>query len=154
MTPAEPSGIEVEIEDLQRSVDLNHDRIIELVHFVLEDQNHRGRVGLCFVEDEQIARLHQQFMNDPSVTDVITFPLEERDSGQLDGEIVISTETAVRQAPEHHLGPLEETHLYVIHGLLHLLGHDDLQPAQAEAMARLQEELLERWNRANQGLHD
>ncbi|MEO2150429.1 MAG: rRNA maturation RNAse YbeY, partial [bacterium] len=78
MTPAVPSGIEVEIEDLQRSIELNHDRIIELVHFVLEDQNHRGRVGLCFVEDEQIARLHQQFMNDPSVTDVITFPLEER----------------------------------------------------------------------------
>ena len=154
MSSSEPCGIEVEIEDLQTAVELDQDRIIDLVHFVLKDQQHQGRVGLCFVEDEEISRLHLQFMDDPTVTDVITFPLEERRSGHLDGEIVISTETAVRQAPEHHLGPLEETHLYVIHGLLHLLGHDDLHPAQAEAMGRLQEELLERWNRANQGFHD
>ncbi|MDE0960565.1 MAG: rRNA maturation RNase YbeY [Planctomycetota bacterium] len=154
MSPEAPSEIEVEIEDLQQMVDLDHDQLIGLVQFVLNDQNHRGRVGLCFVGDEEISHLHQKFMDDSSVTDVITFPLEERRSGQLDGEIVISTETAIRQAPEHHLGPLEETHLYVIHGLLHLLGHDDQQPAQAEQMARLQGDLLKRWNQVNRGLHD
>ena len=85
-------------------------------------------------------------MDDPTATDVITFPLEERAAGLLDGEIVVSTDTALKQAAAHHSGPLREVHLYVVHGLLHLLGHDDLERHEADRMNRLQEAHLSSWS--------
>ena len=154
MNSETPSPIEVEVQDLQQLVELDRTVIEKLVEFVLIDQEHRGRIGLCFVDDEHIAALHKEFMDDPSPTDVITFPLEEGERGVIDGEIVVSTETAMRQAPEHHLGPCEEVYLYVIHGLLHLMGHDDLDPREAALMSRLQNALLERWRAAEEGIGD
>ena len=87
-------------------------------------------------------------MDDPTATDVITFPLEEPLEGILDGEIVISTDTAIRQAAERNCSALREVYLYVVHGLLHLLGHDDLEAKQAEAMNQLQEAHLESWGQS------
>ncbi|HIO65560.1 MAG TPA: hypothetical protein EYN40_02600, partial [Planctomycetes bacterium] len=72
MSSESPAEIEVEIQDLQELIDLDHDQIEDLVRFVLIRNDHGGRIGLCFVDDEAIAALHQQFMDDPTPTDVIT----------------------------------------------------------------------------------
>ena len=90
-------------------------------------------VEVSFISDAQIAAAHAQFLGDPAPTDVITFQ---------HGEILISTETAQRQAAEHGTDPPRECALYLIHGLLHLHGHDDHAPAEADAMRALQEEIL------------
>ena len=82
-----------------------------------------------------LARAHADFLGDPTPTDVITFQ---------HGEILISTETAIRQAAEHSHPPLRECALYLIHGLLHLHGHEDHEPAEAEAMKETQERILDR----------
>ncbi|MFQ5655130.1 MAG: rRNA maturation RNase YbeY, partial [Planctomycetota bacterium] len=63
------------------------------------------------------------------------------------GEIVVSAETALRQAPEQGCDPVRETFLYVVHGVLHLLGYDDRTPETARRMAERQEEILESWMR-------
>jgi probable rRNA maturation factor len=93
-------------------------------------------------------------MDDPTPTDVITFPLEPVVDGILDGEIVVSTETALREAPRHQTGAGDEVRLYIVHGLLHLLGHDDQDEPGEKSMNRLQQALLDRWKAISGPLGD
>jgi probable rRNA maturation factor len=90
-------------------------------------------VEISFLTDEAIAAVHGEFMDDPTPTDVITFH---------HGEILISAETAIRQAPEGAHSPERECALYLIHGLLHLNGHHDSDPAERAAMHARQEAIL------------
>jgi probable rRNA maturation factor len=71
-------------------------------------------------------------MGVPGATDVITFDY---------GEIVVSADTAKRCATEHGHGVREELGLYIIHGLLHLNGYDDLEPRPRARMHRVQERI-------------
>src|SRR5688500_19407761 len=77
-------------------------------------------VEVAIVSDEVISRVHEEFMGIPGATDVITFD---------HGEIVISAETAEVYAREHGHGVDQELALYIVHGLLHLNGYDDITPA-------------------------
>lgn len=90
-------------------------------------------VEVTFVSDATIARVHRDFMNIPGATDVITFD---------HGEIVISTETAQVNAAQYGRSLEAELALYVIHGLLHLHGYEDKEPAQFARMHALQERIL------------
>jgi probable rRNA maturation factor len=94
---------------------------------------------LVLVDSDQICRLHLQFFDDPSPTDVITFPLG--DDGHL-GDIVICVSVARQQAHEagHSLG--REIAFLALHGLLHLSGHDDRDADARAAMLQLQERIL------------
>lgn len=91
------------------------------------------RVDVSLVSDEAIARVHGEFMDDPTPTDVITFH---------HGEILVSLETARREGPAHGHDAAEEALLYVVHGLLHLNGHTDVGDADRRAMARRQEQIV------------
>lgn len=91
-------------------------------------------VEVSFVTDEAIAKVHAEFLDDPTPTDVITF---------AHGEILISTETAIRQAADHGQAQEREVALYLIHGLLHLNGHEDESEAGFLMMKRLQEGILD-----------
>jgi probable rRNA maturation factor len=89
---------------------------------------------VSLVSEEEIARIHGEFFDDPTPTDVITF---------AHGELVIGVEAAAAEA-EVRDWPLErELLLYLIHGFLHLQGLDDQLPEQFEEMRRLQEEILD-----------
>jgi probable rRNA maturation factor len=90
-------------------------------------------VEISLVSDEVIAGVHGEFMDDPTPTDVITFH---------HGEILISVDTARREAPAHGHTVAEETLLYLIHGLLHLNGHTDLHEPDRSAMHRQQDDIL------------
>lgn len=90
-------------------------------------------VEVSVVSDNDIARVHGEFLEDPTPTDVITFH---------HGEILISADTAERQGGEHGHSRNRELALYLIHGLLHLAGWDDHEPAEAAEMARHQESIL------------
>lgn len=82
-----------------------------------------GELSVAFVDDAAIARVHADFMDDPSPTDVITFPANaDMDSA---GEILISVDQARARADEHGLSFSQELALYLIHGWLHLAGYDD-----------------------------
>ena len=140
-----PEEIRVHVENLQDALPVDAPRVERLVRFVLEQEGRSGEISLCFVDDEHIARLHGEFLDDPTPTDVITFPFSEDDSRPLEGEIVISSGAALRQAGEHDSTPLNELHLYVIHGLLHLTGHDDLNEEDSRQMEVAQERYLRAW---------
>src|SRR5436190_14746033 len=90
-------------------------------------------IEISFVSDEAIAKVHGEFMGDPTPTDVITFQ---------HGEIIISLDTAKRQAAEN--GELYEREVlrYMVHGLLHLAGWDDREETERVEMHRVQETIL------------
>ncbi|WP_411847494.1 rRNA maturation RNase YbeY [Roseibacillus persicicus] len=87
---------------------------------------------LSLVDDATLAGIHGDFLDDPTVTDVITFP---------HGEILVSVEMAARRAEEFGKGERGETFLYLIHGMLHLAGLDDRTEEDAAVMAKEQERI-------------
>lgn len=91
-------------------------------------------LSIALVDDTTIARIHEEFMAIPGATDVITFD---------HGEIVISLNTAARYAEEFHSIFAHEVARYGVHGLLHLNGHEDHDPAERDAMHDIQETILE-----------
>ena len=75
-------------------------------------------VEISVVDDDVIRDVHARFLNDPTVTDVITFP-----HGDGMGEIIVSYDTAIRQASEFNEPVFRELFRYMVHGLLHLHGY-------------------------------
>ena len=138
------------VVDEQTDVEIDDRQVESLVRFVLEAEGYtRGGVEVAFVDDVTIARLHEQFMDEPGPTDVITFPLVDPDDPEHSlGEVVVSTETAIRQAPEFGLDPRDESLLYVVHGVLHIVGYDDQEAQEREQMTQRQLQLLGDWKSA------
>ena len=89
-------------------------------------------VEIVLVSDHTIRKLHRRFLKIDRPTDVITFQ---------HGEIFISVETAKRQAATHQTSLDSELRLYLVHGLLHLQGFDDHEPAERRRMGVLQEKI-------------
>lgn len=91
-----------------------------------------GELSLAFFTDAALAKLHADFLGDPTTTDVITF--EGMPDAGAAGEVCVSVDTAAAYAKTHGRDFAEELLLYVVHGWLHLAGYDDLQPAKKRRM--------------------
>lgn len=91
-------------------------------------------VEISIIDDKQIAKVHGEFMDDPSPTDVITFDY---------GEILVSAETALSNSEELQVSLENEILLYIIHGMLHLGGYLDGSRAEFKEMKSLQEMILD-----------
>lgn len=96
--------------------------------------NELESVEISIIDDKQIAKVHGEFMNDPSPTDVITFDY---------GEILVSAETALSNSEEMQVSLENEILLYIIHGMLHLGGYLDGSRAEFKEMKSLQEMILD-----------
>jgi probable rRNA maturation factor len=92
----------------------------------------QAEIGILLVDDRRIAKLHGEWFDDPTPTDVITFDLSA--GGVLAGDIAVSCETARRMARELGWTPRQEVAYYVVHGILHLTGYDDRTPADRRTM--------------------
>jgi probable rRNA maturation factor len=103
---------------------------------------HQGRAELsvALVDDAEMQALNESWRGKDRPTDVLSFSLLEGEDaglrGRLLGDVVIGVETAARQARSRHRGIDEEVARLLIHGTLHLLGHDHEQDAEARAMQR------------------
>jgi probable rRNA maturation factor len=152
-------------EQAERSVDLA--RWSTLVRASLEDEGVRGdvEVSLIFADTAAIADLNGRFMGKEGPTDVLAFPIDDEpapsgrvpDSGGtgpgdppepempvLVGDVVICPEVAAKNAREHKVSLEDEIALLCVHGVLHLLGWDHEETAEAEAMEARERELLAR----------
>ena len=83
-----------------------------------------GEITVCFMDDKQIRELNLLYLGCDSPTDVISFN-NSADNEKLSADIAISTDTALRNARIFKTKPQDEIYLYVIHGVLHLLGYND-----------------------------
>ncbi|MBA3237465.1 MAG: rRNA maturation RNase YbeY [Parachlamydiaceae bacterium] len=93
-------------------------------------------VALHFVGVQRICSLHAQFFDDPSVTDCISFPIDSEEEGPYKflGEVFVCPDTAWKYVKAHGGLLYEEITLYIVHGLLHLLGYDDIEEADVLQM--------------------
>ena len=93
----------------------------------------RGSVSLAVVDNCTIHELNRQFLQHDYPTDVLSFLLDQT-TGGWEGEVIVSAEMAGEQAARYGWDLADELLLYVIHGTLHLVGYDDLEPAAADVM--------------------
>lgn len=104
-------------------------------------------ISIALVDDAKIARLNKDHLNHDRPTDVLTFDLRENvpdadTHHTIEGEIVISAETAEREAQRRGHTAEAEAALYAVHGVLHLLGYDDHSESQAERMHESEDAIL------------
>ena len=136
---------EVQVAQRRRGVTVSPVSVTRVVHALDRGRPPRcpaGSLSVAFVGDREIARLHADFLDDPSVTDVITFPGEPHPAEPFAGEICINVDQARRAAREHGQSLAEELRLYLVHGWLHLAGLDDGTPRQVAAMRAAERKAL------------
>lgn len=132
------------VNDQSRHV-VNDDALTEAVRAVLQQSEFAtAEISLAIVDDDTMRELNRRFLNHDWPTDVLSFPLSQ-DGGQLIGEVVISADTAAATAAELGWEAQAEQLLYVIHGMLHLIGFSDKSPDAREQMQAAEDRLLSRF---------
>lgn len=103
-------------------------------------------VSIYFVTKKAISTLHEEFFNDPSPTDCISFPLDSGDDAPEEfsclGEIFVCPKVAIEYAASENLPINEEVSLYIIHGLLHLIGYDDITENERKVMRSEEKKIM------------
>ncbi|MES2344729.1 MAG: rRNA maturation RNase YbeY [Chlamydiota bacterium] len=130
----------------QQALDVSYVFVQELAHSVFKtlEQVLPSELIIHLVDKETITKLHADFFNDPTPTDCISFPLDDLDAHDdtgyiLLGEIFVCPEVAIEYACLNDKKPIEETALYIIHGILHLLGYDDIEEKDRLKMRSLED---------------
>jgi probable rRNA maturation factor len=116
---------------------------------VLADSGAIGELTLSFVDSEDIAELNLEHMGKPEPTDVLSFPMDDEPVvgvPTLLGDVVISPAVAAGQFSEHAGTLDDELALLVVHGILHVLGHDHAEPDETALMRARELDLLERFH--------
>jgi probable rRNA maturation factor len=127
----------VSIASPQEVVPIDRGHLRAAVRAVLDGEGvAEAEISLAFVDNATIHRLNQRYLQHDEPTDVLSFPLSEPGAGRLKGELVVGAEVALAQARERGHDVQAELTLYVIHGLLHLCGHDDHGTAAAAMRER------------------
>src|SRR5438105_4062409 len=124
-SPTSLKPLQLNIYNSQRALPIGKRLISQIVKKILSFlQVDCKEISIYFTSVQTISDLHLQFFNDPTPTDCISFPI---DKDHL-GEIFVCPAVAIEYAKKHNLDPINETILYIIHGILHLIGYDDLEP--------------------------
>ena len=130
--------VEAQSELADGAVDLA--RWAALAKGVLLGEGVRGKaeLGLTFVAEADMAALNLQWMGEAGPTDVLAFPLDEagasNDQPVILGDVVVCPTVATRYAAEHDRSVEDELALLIVHGVLHVLGHDHAEPEETAVM--------------------
>lgn len=123
----------IRVFDKQKSLKIDKSSARALVKALLSYlKSSPEEISLYFVTTEEISDLHAEFFNDPTTTDCISFPI---DAVHL-GDVFVCPKTAIDYAKKKGLDPYQETALYIVHAILHLLGYDDLKPSAKDKMRK------------------
>lgn len=116
---------------------------------VLSDHGVAGELTLTFIDRDDIADLNAEHMDKAGPTDVLSFPMDDEPVDgvpTLLGDVVISPAVASEQFGEHAGTLDDELALLVVHGVLHVLGHDHVEPDETAVMRARELDLLERFH--------
>ena len=146
--------MQIEISNQQEKMTVTQaieDRIIEVLEETarVHDVDDLAEVSLMFTDDETIHEMNREYRGIDRPTDVLSFALEEGEEEEiyggpeenLLGDIIISVETATRQAEEYGHSVEREMAFLALHGMLHLLGYDHMEEEERQEM-RAQEEAI------------
>ena len=136
----------IEIEDETGRATYDLAQIQQVVDAALAEDGMRGcALTVLLVDDAASAELHAEHFAAPEPTDVMTFPDGSVDPATgltLLGDLAVGVDVAIRAAAERGRPASAELTLYILHGVLHLLGYDDVDPADQQAMWDVQRRLL------------
>ena len=129
----------------------NEDEIIDVAAFALDKMGIHpdSDLGITLVDEDEITKLHIEWMNLPGPTDVLSFPMDElkpfsaSDGPGIIGDIVICPQFAAKQAVNHSTA--DEISLLTVHGVLHLLGFDHVEEEEHKVMFGIQDKTLAEW---------
>lgn len=133
-------AVEIALKD--RRIPVDEQVVRRLVALVEQGERRPLPVSITVVDDAEIHRVNRDFLRHDEPTDVIAFDLADGVDASVAGEVVVSAECAERVARELGRAPIHELLFYVCHGLLHLCGWDDADPADRDRMHVRQEEYL------------
>ena len=129
----------------------NEDEIVDVAAFALNKMGIHpdSDLGITLVDEDEITKLHIEWMNLPGPTDVLSFPMDElkpfsaSDGPGIIGDIVICPQFAAKQAVNHPTA--DEISLLTVHGVLHLLGFDHVEEEEHKVMFGIQDKTLAEW---------
>lgn len=146
--------MQIEISNQQEKMTVTQaieDRIVEVLEETarVHEVDDLAEVSLMFTDDETIHEMNREYRGIDRPTDVLSFALEEGEEEEiyggpeenLLGDIIISVETATRQAEEYGHSVEREMAFLALHGMLHLLGYDHMEEEERQEM-RAQEEAI------------
>jgi probable rRNA maturation factor len=135
-----PRGGEVAVSNRQRRLKINASLLVRIVERALELlHDDRAGLGIVLMGDDGIAKLNAQYHNTQGPTDVLSF-----DYGEGQGELIISTDHVIAQARRFRSTPSRELVLYVVHGIFHLRGHNDVVLRDRRRMRAAERRLMSR----------
>lgn len=138
------SSLVIDWIDRQHHHALDPARFVQAARKVLEEAGiRRGSLSLAVVDDAEMHRLNRLHLEHDYPTDVLSFLLENPSEEELEGEVIVSADTADREARLYGWSLTDELLLYVIHGCLHLVGHDDHADEDREQMRLAEKQVLE-----------
>lgn len=139
-------SVEVEIRNRQRSRRVNVSRLCERTEDLLERELGLGvaSLGIHLIGARAMAGMNWRWLRHEGSTDILTFDHRSGPGEPLHGELFISVDDAVTQAAAFGTSADAELVRYVIHGVLHLMGYDDLEPAARRSMKRVENRLVRR----------
>ena len=130
--------------------------LVRLARFALDRLriHPQADLSILLVDEQTMADYHERFMDLPGPTDVMSFPMDELREPSDDeapplgmlGDIVLCPAVTERQAAENGRQPDEEAEYLLVHGLLHLLGHDHAEPEEKAIMFGLNDKIIQAWS--------
>ncbi len=136
----------VEISNQQTRV-VDEEPLIRLACTIFQAHHWRqGEVSIAIVDDPEMRRLNNRYLDHDYETDVLSFVLDaDPEQGLLNGQLIVSADTAASNAEEFGSTLQEELMLYVAHGSLHLVGLEDQDELSAAEMRQAERAYLERF---------
>jgi probable rRNA maturation factor len=127
--------VEINVINLQKKIAVGQKKIKEIIRVTLRLEKVRkpGEITVSLVTDGAIRELNTLYLGRYCPTDVLSFDIS-RVKNELIADIAVSTDTALDNAKRYRTSPLFEVYLYVIHGLLHVLGYDDVNRKKRKKM--------------------
>ncbi|MDA1015956.1 MAG: rRNA maturation RNase YbeY [Planctomycetota bacterium] len=160
-TTDNPETYTIELANEQDSLDIDEARIREVAAHVLNEEHvATAEISIAIVDNPTMRALNVQHLAHDYDTDVLSFLLEcEQESAgsdpdadtcrgrgkRIEGELIVSGEMAIEMAKKYRWNPHDELVLYVVHGLLHLVGFDDLTESEKRQMRSRERQLLKHW---------
>jgi len=131
--------IKITLINLQNNLTIHPGKIKNLILKVIQNEKGTasGRINICFTDNRKIKEFNAKFHKTNSATDVLAFNLSDKNNPRVIlADIMVSTQTAIKQAIKYRTNPDYELSLYVVHGLLHILGFNDQSLKQIKLMRK------------------
>ena len=132
----------VELSDEQTVLDNNHDLWKRAILQITKDAGfNSGSISVAVIDDPTIHVLNRKHLEHDYPTDVLSFVFDREDDA-VEGEVIVSYDTAIARSAEFAHTPERELFLYVVHGTLHLVGYNDKTPQDQQEMRSQEERYL------------